>query len=31
MGGFFPYHFLKQQQKTQRVFQGAVFVGSDGS
>jgi hypothetical protein len=31
MFGFSPDHFFKQKQKTQRITQGAMFVGSDGS
>ena len=31
MCGFCRHHFLKQKQKTQRITQGAMFVGSDGS
>jgi len=31
MCGFARRHFPKQKQKMQRISQGAVFVGSDGS
>jgi hypothetical protein len=31
MCGFYRCHFLKQMQKTPRIAQGAVFVGSDTS